>query len=195
MNCLRNYVGKVCLAFGQKDKATAIIKPRRLRVEVGQLFVLTLGERVVAHAERSDIKISGELFPVGRPVPRDETHLAFRVRELRRLLRPRLIHVDDEIQKVPSEENLLAVRRPERKRSAALAVERELAQVSAVHVDSPNFVVPASVRRERYAPSVGRPAGVTIKKPIVRDVRPVRAIAVDYDQVVLRASLEAHDEL
>src|SRR6185295_5165280 len=128
----------------------------RVRVDVGQLFVFALGENVVAYARRGHTETSGELGPVRRPVPRDETEATSRGRrELRRLLRSRLIHVDDEVQKVTPKEYLLAVGRPDGKPRAAIAVEGELAQVGAVRVDGPDFVVTASVRRERNAAAVG----------------------------------------
>src|SRR4030095_2900775 len=153
---LRNYVGKVRLAFMLEDKATAVRQPHRVRVDVGQLFVFAFGERVVAYARRGDTETSGELFPVKRPVPRDETQPASRgQREFLRLLRRRLIRVDDEVPAVTPKEYLLAVGRPDGKPGPPLAVEGVLAQVSAVRVHSPNFVVPTSVRREHYATSVG----------------------------------------
>src|SRR6185503_14920030 len=45
---LRNYIGNVRLAFLLEDKATAVRQPHGVSVDVGQLFVSALGERVVA---------------------------------------------------------------------------------------------------------------------------------------------------
>src|SRR6185437_10264108 len=73
--------------------------------------------------------------------------------------------------------------------------EGNLTQIGAVRIDRPYFITAAAIRDKRDLLSIRRPARVAIKKLVVGQVAPVRTVAAQHRQIVLRPARHTHYKL